>query len=115
MAKVKKIRPMGEIRCELEELYDEIIDTHDQQIGDEVGWLHEHLKMHRPDAMEEFTDNTRPVFFYGHERDLLRLAVDIAKRRKNERAVAEARVKKNSKNVGSGRRSNSTSARNKRK
>jgi hypothetical protein len=85
MAKTK-IRPIGIIYCELEKKYDEMVDSHDVQVGDILSWTYQHLKMHRPDALEEFeADNTNPVFFYGHEDELIRLAAKIIKRRKNEK------------------------------
>lgn len=82
----KKIRPSGQIYLELEELIDELIDSHDIQHGDFLAWALQHLRLHRPDAAEEFvSDNTHPVFFYGHERDLIIFAAKIARRRKNEK------------------------------
>lgn len=58
-------RTAGVIFLELEKLFDELIDKHEFQIGDCLYWLYGHLKIHRPDAIEEYTDGGHPNFYYG--------------------------------------------------
>jgi hypothetical protein len=60
----KSKRNVGEILCELEELYDELIDTHGLQAGDLMYSLYGHLKIHRPDCFEEYTDKGEEIHFY---------------------------------------------------
>lgn len=61
----KKKRTAGDVFLELEELIDELIDDHGFQWGDILYWLYGHLKVHRPDAQEEYEDGDFPMFFYG--------------------------------------------------
>ena len=63
----KKIRPMGQIQLELEQLYQECIEDHDVQLGDILynayGWAHIHNM-----GLEEYeVDGSNPVFLYGHK------------------------------------------------
>ena len=58
-------RRVGEIFLELEELIDELIDKHEFQWGDILYWVYGHLKIHRPDAQEEYIDGDKPEFHYG--------------------------------------------------
>jgi hypothetical protein len=61
-----KMRPVGEIYLELEKLYDELVDDHGMQMGDLIYWLHGHLKIHRPDSIEEYVaDGSNPELRYG--------------------------------------------------
>lgn len=72
---MKKLRPLGKILLDLEELIDEAIDTHDLQHGDLLNWLYGHLKSHRDDAAEEYVmDDSNPVFLYGHKSDVKKWA-----------------------------------------
>jgi len=51
--------------CKIEKLMDELIDDHKFQCGDilynQYGWI----KIHRPDAIEEYEDGGEPTFYYG--------------------------------------------------
>lgn len=58
------MRPVGQIFLELEALLDELIDDHGFQWGDILYWIWGHLKIHRPDAQEEYEDGGHPTFFY---------------------------------------------------
>lgn len=64
----KKIRPMGQILLELEELLDEMIDSHGVQWGDILHLIFGHLAIHRPDAQEEYIDVGHPSFHYGYKK-----------------------------------------------
>jgi hypothetical protein len=60
------MRPVGDIYLELEKLYDELVDDHGMQMGDMLYWLYGHLKIHRPDSIEEYTDDSsNPEFKYS--------------------------------------------------
>ena len=60
------MRPAGDIYLDLEVLYDELVETHGMQMGDLMYWLYGHLKIHRPDCVEEYVlDGTSPEFKYG--------------------------------------------------
>lgn len=60
------MRPVGEIFLDLEKLYDELVDDHGMQMGDMIYWLHGHLKIHRPDCIEQYVvDNSNPDLYYG--------------------------------------------------
>ena len=62
---MKKI-PIGKILLDAEKLLDEVIDTHDIQLGDILYWIYGHIKIHRPDCIEEYVeDNSNPEFYYG--------------------------------------------------
>lgn len=65
----KTIRPLGQIFLDLEVLIDEAIEDHELQWGDLIWWLFGHLRIHRPDAQEEYLDGTHPVLKYGPEED----------------------------------------------
>lgn len=63
---MKKSRKMGETLLDLENILDEMIDTHDLQWGDILNLVHGHLVIHRPDAKEVYEeDDTSPEFYYG--------------------------------------------------
>lgn len=64
-----KRRPLGKILLDLEILIDEAVDGHELQFGDLLYWLYGHLKIHRPDAQEVYTDDkNHPEFYYGPKR-----------------------------------------------
>lgn len=68
MSKIK-IRPLGHILLELEPLLIEMVDQHDLQWSDILGLIHNYLMVHCPEAQEEYTDGTRPIFYYGPNQD----------------------------------------------
>lgn len=65
--KQPKIRPLGDILLEIEPLLLEAVDGHNLQHGDMYGLLRQYLEIHLPNHKEEFDDDTRPVFYYGHK------------------------------------------------
>jgi len=69
MAK-KKVRPLGDITLELEPLLLEMVSSHELQHGEILNIIRGYLEIHCPDAQEQYTDGTTPVFFYGHEETL---------------------------------------------
>lgn len=60
----KPKRTAGEIFLQLEELIDALIDDHGFQWGDVLWWVFGHLKIHRPDAQEEYIKGGHPEFKY---------------------------------------------------
>lgn len=66
---MSKKRTAGDIFLELEKLIDELIDGHGFQWGDIIYWVYGHLKIHRPDAQEEYLDGDHPVLYYGPKED----------------------------------------------
>jgi hypothetical protein len=62
---MKKIRPLGEILLELEELITEMVHAHGLQWGDIFGLVRSHLEIHEPAAREEYVDGGNPEFKYG--------------------------------------------------
>ena len=65
----KKIRPLGNITSDLEVLLEEAIDDHDLQCGEVMALVYSWIRVHRPSAVEEYLDGSRPVFFYGPSRE----------------------------------------------
>lgn len=66
--KKQKLRPLGEITNDLEQLYEELIDGHDLQFHEILGLLVFWAQVHRPDCFEIFTkDGSSPVLKYGHK------------------------------------------------
>jgi hypothetical protein len=61
------MRKVGDILLDLEEVLDEMVDGHELQVGDILGLIYSHLIIHRPDAVEQYEDNSNPIFYYGPE------------------------------------------------
>ena len=74
------MRPIGDIYLDLEKLYDELVDDHGVQMGDLIYWLYGHLKIHRPDCIEEYVaDGSNPTLYYGPTPDRNKLKRQIVK------------------------------------
>lgn len=65
----KKIRPMGQIMLEMENLLTEMVVDHDLQWGDIFGLILTYLMVHLPGGREEYTQGGHPEFYYGPRRD----------------------------------------------
>lgn len=61
MAKKKTI---GKTMLELEKVLDEMVELHELQMVDILNLIYGHLRMHRPDCLEEFEDGSEPKFRY---------------------------------------------------
>lgn len=60
------MRKLGNILLDLEVILDEMVDDHELQTGDILNLVYGHLQIHRPDAMEVYTDdNSNPALYYG--------------------------------------------------
>lgn len=62
-----KMRKLGNVLLDMEPLLNELADQHCLQRGDIIALIFQQITMHNPQCIEEFDDNTRPVYFYGHE------------------------------------------------
>lgn len=58
------MRKIGNVLLDLEPLLDEMVDQ-GLQTGDILALVFSHLQIHRPDAQEEYTDGTKPIYYYG--------------------------------------------------
>lgn len=61
----KKLRPLGTILLDLEVLLEEMTDDHELQTGDILSLVKSWIDIHAPYANEEYTDGSKPEFFYG--------------------------------------------------
>ena len=61
----RKIRPLGNITQDLENLVEEMVDDHELQWGEILNLVYGYLVIHRPDAQEEYMDGSNPDFYYG--------------------------------------------------
>lgn len=65
----KKLRPVGDILLDMEELRNELLD-HGYQWSDFFGELYLWLMVHAPSARETYEDdNSHPEFYYGPKRN----------------------------------------------
>ena len=64
-----KVRPLGKVLLDMEPLLLELAEKHDLQWGDILSLVHGYLMVHCPDAQEEYTNGSKPVFYYGPEND----------------------------------------------
>lgn len=77
--KKKKLRKFGKILLDIEPYLLEMAD-HDIQWGDYFGSLYLWLETHLKSAQEEYADDdSRPIFFYGHKKDLIELSEKLKK------------------------------------
>lgn len=67
------MRPMGDIVSDLEDLVEEMVDDHDLQWGSIMAVVYDYLRVHRPDAQEEYVDGGNPYYYYGPEKEGLHL------------------------------------------
>lgn len=66
---MKKLRPLGDITQDLEPLLLEMAVDHDLQHGEILNIIRGYLEIHVPGQKEQYTDGTRPVFYYGHKEE----------------------------------------------
>lgn len=64
-----KLRPLGDILLDIEPLLLEMVEDHDLQWGDVLNLVRGYLEVHCPEAQEEYTDGTKPEFFYGYNKN----------------------------------------------
>ena len=59
------LRPMGDVISDLEAVVQEMVGSHDLQWGDILNLVHGYLRVHNPEAQEEYTTGGNPEFYYG--------------------------------------------------
>ena len=59
------MRPLGDIISDIEEITEEMCIEHDMQWGDILSLIHNYLRVHHPQAQEQYNDDTSPEFYYG--------------------------------------------------
>lgn len=62
------MRKLGNILLDLEELIDEM-DQHGLQLGDVLALVKSHIEIHNPGMIEEYIDETHPIYYYGPKKD----------------------------------------------
>lgn len=60
-----KLRPLGHILLDLEDVLTEMIELHELQKGDVLSLVNSYIDVHHPDCIEEYEDDTHPEFKYG--------------------------------------------------
>lgn len=66
---MKKLRRIGDILLDLEDVLTEMIDGHDLQHGDVYALVRAYLEIHHPLNKEEFVDGDEIEFYYGPRRN----------------------------------------------
>ena len=64
---MKKLRRLGDITSDLEHLLDELYIAHDMQLHEVLGLLVQTTKVHYPESIEVYDDNSNPILYYGHK------------------------------------------------
>lgn len=74
------MRKLGDILLDLEVILDEMVDSHELQVGDILNLVYGHLVIHRPDAKEVYvSDGSSPVFKYGPPPNRKKMKKDLLK------------------------------------
>ena len=66
---MSKLRPMGDIMLDLENIVCEMADSHDMQKGEILGLVSQYIDVHLPESIEEYEDGTSPIYYYGPKKD----------------------------------------------
>jgi len=59
------MRKLGDIITDLEKLVTEMVDGHDMQWGDILAIVWNYLRVHRPEARENYVEGGYPEYYYG--------------------------------------------------
>lgn len=54
---------------DLEKVLEKMTDTHGMQLGQILSEIHNWVLVHRPGAIEEYTEGGHPEFYYGYPRN----------------------------------------------
>jgi hypothetical protein len=65
----KRLRRLGDVISDLEDVVQEMVGEHDLQWGDILSLVHGYLRVHNPGAQEEYVDGGSPEFYYGPKRE----------------------------------------------
>lgn len=57
-------RKIGDVLLDLEIILDEMADS-GLQLGDILALVKSHIEIHRPDAIEQYEEGGRPIYYYG--------------------------------------------------
>lgn len=61
----RKVRPLGQITQDMEPLLEEMVDLHELQTHEIISLIIAWIECHRPGAVEEYEDGTKPKLTYG--------------------------------------------------
>jgi hypothetical protein len=64
----KKLRPLGTVLLDLEDVLLEMAIDHDLQWGDVLNLVRGYLEVHCPGSREQYTQGGNPEFYYGPSR-----------------------------------------------
>ena len=67
-------RKAGDILLDLEPLFFELVEDHEFQMGEMLALVKCWIEIHYPEAIEEYQDDTRPIYFYGPKEKLIAFA-----------------------------------------
>lgn len=56
---------MGDIGFIIEDGVDQMVKDHDMQKGEILNHINGYIDIHYPGAIEEYQDETSPIYFYG--------------------------------------------------
>lgn len=71
------LRPAGEVLLEMEPLLFELVQDHEIQKGELLALISAWVDIHYAGAIEEYEDDTHPIFFYGSPEQLRKIADKI--------------------------------------
>lgn len=64
---MKKLRRLGDVTLDLEQVLDEMTTDHDLQWGEVLHLVYAWLVIHAPANREEYISGGHPEFFYGYK------------------------------------------------
>lgn len=68
---MKKLRAFGNVISDLECVIEEMVEDHEMQWGDILSIVHGYLRVHNPEAQEEYEVGGHPEFYYGPTKEVL--------------------------------------------
>lgn len=71
---VNKLRPLGDVLLDLEPLLYELTSDHELQRGEVLALMKAWCDIHMSECIEQYQDDTEPVYYYGHKNNLLEFA-----------------------------------------
>lgn len=66
---MKKLRPLGNITDDMEELLYELMDEHGLQFHEVIGIVYAWTQVHYPSAFEVYEDGSSPILTYGPKKE----------------------------------------------
>lgn len=74
MGTLKTCRKMGDILLDLEPILFELTEEHEMQLGELLALIKCWTEIHSPGSIEEYQDDTHPVYYYGPRENMLAFA-----------------------------------------